>query len=686
MLVYQKVGRFEIRDFLGRGGIGDVLLAWDPQQQAEVALKVVRVHKTDPDMLEAEKNGVALQAQLARVAPQVAAVHEQGEDDGIFWFCMEYVAGIDLSQVIARGPLPEDRAVHIALQLCEMLETCHDFSAEVGGRRIHGIVHGDIKPENIRLQEGDRVRVLDFGIAKHLSQTRRFTTNLFGSLPYTPPERLERGVVDRQSDLWALGVVLYIMVSGRRPFPGVDGEELERHIRQGTPPLPLPNFVDPKLQKIIRKSLAFKVEHRYQTAAELEADLLALAEGQPLAGEAAAATGDDLNMTRRTGGRPPVADSNLDATRRTGQPVPVLDSGGATRRTHETGAAVPAIIPPPPPPPAVGSGPPPSSAFPEMEQAAPPVPPMPVTPSRPRRRWRRRFLALAGVFLIAFAMWQASLQGQAREIYDELVTSPSPDLDQLARRYREIDRYTFVKTSSVRRAEEELREALVRAADRIIESYHGDSPSTTENGWRRAHGYLQTIVGMSSFLDFESRAKMLYCQAQIDRIQAQSLRQRGQRSEADEKSREAVAGFRTAASRASKWPDPFLGLARIYAYDQFDLEKLQESLGELERRGYELGRRERAMLADGFRMRGRDYYARALRAQGTEQELGLLEQARDDFRRAIDIYNEISTYANVRQNRADAASRLSAIEIRLAEMSDEDEDFSLSFEIPMGFR
>lgn len=679
MLVYQKVGRFEIRDFLGRGGIGDVLLAWDPQQQAEVALKVVRVHKTDPDMLEAEKNGVALQAQLARVAPQVAAVHEQGEDEGIFWVCMEYVAGTDLSQVIARGPLPEDRAVYIALQLCDMLEACHEFSAEVGGRRIHGIVHGDIKPENIRLQEGERVRVLDFGIAKHLSQTRRFTTNLFGSLPYTPPERLERGVVDRQSDLWAVGVVLYIMVSGRRPFPGASLEELERHIRQGTPPLPLPNSVDPKLQKIIRKSMAFKVEHRYQTAAELEADLLALAEGRPLAGEAVAVTGEDLNVTRRTV-RPPVADHGLDTTRRTG-PAPVLDpETGATRRTHETG---PAIVPPPPPPPAAGSvPPPPSSAFPEMEQTTPPVPPPPVTPARPRRRWRRRFLAIAGLFLIFFAMWQASLQRQAREIYDELVTNPSPDLDQLAQRYRDIDRATFIKTSSVRRAEEELREALVRSADRIIESYHGDSPSTTENGWRRAHSYLQTIVGMSSFLDFESRAKMLYCQAHIDRIQAQSLRQRGQRSEADERSREAVAAFRTAASRAPKWPDPFLGLARIYAYDQFDLEKLQESLGELERRGYELGRRERAMLADGFRMRGREYHARALRAQGTDQELGLLEQARDDFRRAIDIYNEISTYANVRENRADAANRLSAIEIRLAEMEEEEEGFSISFEIP----
>src|SRR6185295_5230961 len=190
MLTQQQVGRFELRDFLGRGAIGDVYLAHDPDTGREVALKVVRVHHTDPEMLEAERNGVALQAQISQAAPQVAAVYEWGEQDGLFWVAMEYVDGADLSQSLSRGPLPEDRAATIAHQLCEMLEACHQFSAEIAGRKVYGIVHGDIKPENLRLQVGDRVRVLDFGIAKHLSVTRRFTVNLFGSLPYTPPERL----------------------------------------------------------------------------------------------------------------------------------------------------------------------------------------------------------------------------------------------------------------------------------------------------------------------------------------------------------------------------------------------------------------------------------------------------------------------------------------------------------------
>jgi len=343
------IGRFEVKDFLGRGAIGDVLLCWDPGEERLVALKVVRTAKTDPEMLEAEKNGLSLQAQLAAVAPQVAAVYEQGADGNFFWVAMEYVDGTDLSEVLARGAVPEARAVGVALELVSMLEICHEFSAEVGGRRIFGIVHGDIKPENIRLQDGDRVRVLDFGIAKHLSQTRRFTVNLFGSLPYTPPERLERGVVDRHSDLWAVGVVLAAMVSGRRPFPGNTPEELEQAIRHGVPPLPLPAGCSPGLSYVVDKSLAFEVGRRYQTAAELKSDLEALRDGLPLplpGAETPDAGGGDLHATRRTV-RPlsPEETRAAEATRRTDRATGPLGVAAAGSATHETGRVAAAGIP-----------------------------------------------------------------------------------------------------------------------------------------------------------------------------------------------------------------------------------------------------------------------------------------------------------------------------------------------------
>src|SRR3954465_2725706 len=356
MLTVQQVGRFELRDFLGRGAIGDVYLAWDPEAQREVALKVVRANRADPEMLQAEKNGVALQLQLASVAPQVAAVYEWGEDETFFWVAMEYVAGDDLSQRLARGPPPQDHAASIAGQLCDMLEVCHNFSAEVGGRKVYGIIHGDIKPENIRLQDEDRVRVLDFGIAKHLSQTRKFTVNLFGSLPYTPPERLDRGGVDRHSDLWAVGVVLYICVAGYSPFDGEDPDEGAGRIRRGEPPKPLPPGVSPALGRIIVRSLAFQVARRYATAAEMKGDLEAWLKDEPLPGEQLTSeqlrpaepgeSREDLNATRRTSRPPSLDDSGISETRRTDRFAAPRDA--ALESTRRTGDPVAALPPPPP--------------------------------------------------------------------------------------------------------------------------------------------------------------------------------------------------------------------------------------------------------------------------------------------------------------------------------------------------
>lgn len=642
MLTVQQVGRFEIRDFLGRGAMGDVHLAWDPQESREVALKVIRAKHADPEMLEAEKNGVSLQRQLSEVAPQVAAVFEWGEDSGFFWVAMEYVPGTDLAQMIQRGPLPEDHATFISHQLCEMLEACHQFSGEIGGRKVYGVVHGDIKPENLRIQEGERVRVLDFGIAKHLSQTRRFTVNLFGSLPYTPPERLEKGGVDRHSDLWAVGVVLYLMVAGYSPFSGDDPEELEGKIRSGEPPRPLPDDVSPGLKKIIRKSLSFDAARRYPSAVELKADLEAWNEGKPLPSEAqepAPSPAEDLNATRRTV-RPGLDDSGSFQS-------------SETRRTDR--AAV--VVPPPPP-----AAPVAVAAVAEVE---PPPAPRPTGRRRLRLQSMGVLLLLAGSLMLASQVW---VQSEASEIRRDLVTDTSPDLDGLWSRYQKIEAFSL-PTSEVREVRTELREALLRSGERILESYRGDSPTTTERGWQKAHNHLKAALDLQ-FRDKPTRAKMIYAKAHLDRIESQTLRGRGQRDPARQKVREAAEEFRDAAKLAPDWPDPYLGLARIYAYEQFDLKQLEEALSELERRGYPMGRREKAMLADGYRMRAQELLAQATRARDTdqEQETELLETSRDHFTQAIELYREAGSFANARGNMADSAKQLQGILWRLEEL------------------
>jgi eukaryotic-like serine/threonine-protein kinase len=650
MLTVQQVGRFELRDFLGRGAIGDVYLAWDPEGQREVALKVVRANRADPEMLQAEKNGVALQRQLSSVAPQVAAVYEWGEDGPFFWVAMEYVAGDDLAQRLARGPLPEDRAASIACQLCDMLEVCHDFSAEVGGRKVYGIIHGDIKPENIRLQDEDRVRVLDFGIAKHLSQTRKLTVNLFGSLPYTSPERLERGGVDRHSDLWAVGVVLYMMVAGYSPFEGEDADEVEGKIRRGEPPKPLPADVSPPLGRIIVRSLAFQVARRYASAAEMKADLEAWLRDEPLPGEQPrpAAPGEDLSATRRTSRPLSLDDSGISETRRTDRFAAPRDA--ALESTRRTGDPVVAF-PPPAPPAAV-----------PLPEEPPPAPP----PTR-RRRFAMRYggllFLLIGSFLLASQVW---VRGEAEAMSRELTTQTAPDLDSLWERYRKL-RSFGLPGSGLGDVGEELFTALVKSADRTLNAYHGDDAVSTVKGWQKAHERLQAAVDLNR-RDRSARAKMLYAQGHVDRIAAQKARSAGQGDEAKQKVRDAVDEYQDAAKLAPGWPDPYLGLAHVYAYEAPDLKQLESSINELERRGYSPGRREKAMLADGYRTQAEQIFAQARAAQGTDQEAELLQRSRDTFTQAINLYREAGNFADARGNMATAAQELRGILSRLEEL------------------
>jgi putative toxin-antitoxin system antitoxin component (TIGR02293 family) len=287
----RSIDRFETSDLLALDETGVEVLAWDPRLERQVVLTVVSASETGPEALQAEKSAFALKAQLAQAVPQVPEIYDQGQEGDLFWVAREHVAGTSLSEVIAREAMPEARAVGIALTLATILEVLHDFSAEVAGKPIHGIVHGDIRPENVLLQKDDSVRLLDFGIARTFARTRRFEINLLASLPYSSPERLERGVIDRYSDLWAVGVMLATMVLGRSPFSGTTPEELEEAIRHGARRLPLPSGTSPGLVAIVDRSLAHDVAERYQSAAELKSDLIALRDGLPLPSARSAGSG-----------------------------------------------------------------------------------------------------------------------------------------------------------------------------------------------------------------------------------------------------------------------------------------------------------------------------------------------------------------------------------------------------------
>ena len=182
----RTLGKYEILRKLGRGGMADVYLAQDTELGYSVALKLIE-HAADADTrdsIEAERSGAVLQARLAAIDPRVVRVFGSGDVDGFFFVAMEYIDGQDLAELMTRGRLEIEFAADVAIAVAETLEHAHTLETTIDGKDFQGIVHGDIKPKNIRIDSHGNVRVLDFGIAKALSLSRRLTRNEFGSVPY----------------------------------------------------------------------------------------------------------------------------------------------------------------------------------------------------------------------------------------------------------------------------------------------------------------------------------------------------------------------------------------------------------------------------------------------------------------------------------------------------------------------
>jgi hypothetical protein len=249
----------------------------------------------------------------------------------------------------------------------------------------------------------------------------------------------------------------------------------------------------------------------------------------------------------------------------------------------------------------------------------------------------------------------------------DLATQTAPDLDDLWGRYRKLAPFRLLPGSGLGDVHDELRGALLKSSDRILNSYRGDAPTTTQKGWQKAHDRLRAAVDLD-YHDRATRAKLLYTQGQIDRIDSQPLRARGQKNEAKQKVDDAVDEFQDAAKLAPDWPDPYLGLARVYAYEQPDLKKLEDSLAELEKRGYPQGRREKAMLADGYHAEAQKLLAQSQAARGTDQETELLERSRDTYTQTIGLYRDAGNFADARSNMNAAAEELRGILDRLEEL------------------
>ncbi|HVB35958.1 MAG TPA: protein kinase [Candidatus Acidoferrales bacterium] len=260
--------RYRIEGLLGQGGMGRVYKAYDKELDRTVALKVLQPElTTDANAMQRFKQELLLASRISH--KHILRIHDLGEADGVKFISMAYVEGKDLHHLLREeGKLPTERAQKIAEQLCEALDAAHS----------EGVVHRDLKPQNVLMGKNDHVYVSDFGLAKSLESSTSGMTRAgqyLGTPKYMAPEQVEAKPVDNRTDLYALGLILYEMVTGEEAFKG--DSTLQIMYRRVKEKPPNPKQVNPELPdnltRVILRCLERDPARRYPSAKEILADL-----------------------------------------------------------------------------------------------------------------------------------------------------------------------------------------------------------------------------------------------------------------------------------------------------------------------------------------------------------------------------------------------------------------------------
>lgn len=264
------LGRYEIVRELGRGAMGTVFLGKDPRINREVAIKTLRYEEIDSEQLAEVKKRFFREAEAAGKLshPNIVTIYDVGEDYDIAYMAMELLDGADLTKYCRKeNLLPQEEIIRIVSCVAAALDYAH----------ANGIVHRDIKPANIMILSNGEVKVADFGIARVMSTSRTQTGIVLGTPSYMSPEQIAGKKVDGRSDLFSLGVVLYELIAGEKPFQGESIATLMYNITSSAPPSlqELSSRIPGKMFPIVEKLLAKNVEERYQTGKSLADDLLA---------------------------------------------------------------------------------------------------------------------------------------------------------------------------------------------------------------------------------------------------------------------------------------------------------------------------------------------------------------------------------------------------------------------------
>ncbi len=302
-MIGKTVRHYRITAKLGAGGMGEVFLAEDTRLERKAAIKFLPAEMAaDPE--RRKRFLVEAKAASALNHPHVCVVYDVGEtDDGLPFIAMEFVEGQSLDAVVKQGPLEVSRVVEITVQVADALDAAH----------ANRIVHRDIKPANISLNERGQVKVLDFGLAKRMPQESTDALGMTGAMQqtqqgqilgtpsYMSPEQALGKDLDHRTDIFSVGVVLYELTTGQRPFTGANFAEIVNKIvhAQPTAIARLNYDVPPELERITLKCLQKLPDRRYQTARELMVDLRNLArELERGSAVAESAMSDRLDVTQ----------------------------------------------------------------------------------------------------------------------------------------------------------------------------------------------------------------------------------------------------------------------------------------------------------------------------------------------------------------------------------------------------
>src|SRR5471032_1226574 len=283
----QRFGPYEIVAPLGAGGMGEVYRARDTKLNRDVAIKVLLPGvANDQDRLARFSREAQVLASLNH--PNIAHIHGLEEADGVTALVLELVEGEDLAQRLARGPIALDEALPIAKQIAEALEAAHE----------QGIVHRDLKPANIKVRADGTVKVLDFGLAKAMEPAAGSSSNMslsptlsmhatqagivLGTAAYMAPEQARGKSVDKRADIWAFGVVLYEMLTGRRAFPGDDITDTIVSVVSKEPDWSaLPAATTVGLRRLLARCLKKEPKVRLQAIGEARVQIDELLSGTP---------------------------------------------------------------------------------------------------------------------------------------------------------------------------------------------------------------------------------------------------------------------------------------------------------------------------------------------------------------------------------------------------------------------